>query len=329
MLQLSYSDLKARRWDCKTYEDRARGIVQEKAAYDLLGEYSDSQALAVTELSMIKKLHAFRRIGRSYPGYVPLYLCVDLTGWNNKFRHEVVAPIARAYMDRVYDTNLFAKAQKAFEKTFYYAPDEGAVYSWDGQLGGIEGLSTGTWEITFISQVHAVMASLDMPYYILIKGDDLRIALLVPPHVLENQSINEVKDQVLAHLKEGLADFGQAAKTEDSYASKGYFSFSHEASVGTIELPQTARKIQKCMGNNNAILNTLDEKIGAALSNAHSASKVSVCPIACYRVGLLWALYHIRRHSVFQKLPINQYKALLLTPSLVGGFPIVFLHNYY
>lgn len=128
----------------------------------------------------------------------------------------------------------------------------------------------------------------------------------------------------MEELKTGLAEFGQEAKVADSYASTSYFSFSHDPSIGTTELPQTYRKILKCMGNNNALMNTLDEKVGAAYSNAHSAAKVSVCPTACYSVGLFWALFHIKQVNSYAGLSFKHLQGLLLVPSLTGGLPTIY-----
>jgi hypothetical protein len=74
---------------------------------------------------------------------------------------------------------------------------------------------------------------------------------------------------------------------EKSYGSRNYFAFSKAASCVSIELPQGFRNIQKTYGVNNAFLPLLDDYIGAAYSNGHSASKASSNPVACYHVALM------------------------------------------
>ena len=116
---------------------------------------------------------------------------------------------------------------------------------------------------------------------------------------------------------------------EESYGSTTYFAFSKSASCGTNELPQSYRKIPKVHGANNGFVPLMDEFIGSFYSNAHSACKVTTNPVACYRVVLMWSCYHFSRKRLYSTMSEDQIIALTLTPSIVGGFPIIYLHNMY
>ncbi|VDP52101.1 unnamed protein product [Heligmosomoides polygyrus] len=79
-----------RGFGCKTIEDRHRSLVQEKNAMRYLDEYSGEQAMTLSELDLVKKLHVFRNLHRAYHGYGILYVFIDAKAWNNHFRREIV-----------------------------------------------------------------------------------------------------------------------------------------------------------------------------------------------------------------------------------------------
>ncbi|CAJ0599005.1 unnamed protein product [Cylicocyclus nassatus] len=51
---------------CKSYEDRMRSICQESNVMSYLEQYSDEQAMTVTELELQEKLVAFRQLAKAY-----------------------------------------------------------------------------------------------------------------------------------------------------------------------------------------------------------------------------------------------------------------------
>lgn len=63
-----------------------------------------------------------------------------------------------------------------------------------------------------------------------------------------------------------------------------------------------------------------ESNIASTFSNAHSAAKASTSTVACYRVALTWTNYYLL-HGDLERL------VLTLVPSVVGGLPIIFLHN--
>jgi len=319
---------KPRCFGCKTYEDRARTLVQEFNSAAFLDLYSDEHAMTLDEISLLKKLHAFMNMTKAYPGYRCIMLNVDASSWNNAFRHEAVAPVMSQTLDRIYNIKLFSRTHEAYENSFVYVPDVGQTYYWNGQKGGIEGLNQDTWVLVYIHQIKVCLADFPYPYHILCKGDDLRVAVLIPPQVLETTTIEQLKIEILTSMSNLGTQFGHTIKVEDSYASETYFAFSKTAFLNHAELPQSFRKIQKCYGANNAFLNTTDDYIASSFSNAHSACKTSPNPISCYNVALFWSTYYILESPQYHQLTRNQIIALLHIPNMLSGFPIIYLHNF-
>ncbi|QMP82301.1 RNA-dependent RNA polymerase, partial [dermapteran chu-related virus 142] len=320
--------IKARGFGCKTLQDRARSIIQELNSAEFLDQYSDEHAMTQGEIPLLKKLYAYRHMSEAYTGYKMILINVDASSWNNRFRHQAVAPLMSQTLDAIFDTPIFSKTHQAYQKSFIYMPDAGRVYWWDGQEGGIEGLNQDTWVVTYISQIKVCMEKFQYPYHILCKGDDLRVAVLIPPQVLDHTSIEDLKRDILMAISEIGDKFGHVIKVEDSYASECYFAFSKNTYIGDTELSQSYRKIQKCYGANNSFINTIDDHVACSFSNAHSAAKTSPSPISCYIVAVVWCIFYLMRHDDFEPLADNELVSLLLIPNVLGCFPIIYLHNF-
>ncbi|DAZ90592.1 RNA-dependent RNA polymerase [Trichopria drosophilae mononega-like virus] len=318
-----------RGFGCRTPFDRARGIISGANAKKFLGEYSDEQAMTLSELELIKKLYTLRSIRRAYRGHTSLCINIDASSWNNRFRAETVDSPLSQTLSKIFGNNIFSKVHQAFQNSLIYVPDGDKCYYWFGQDGGIEGLNQDEWVVVYLGQLKAALSQFQMKYYVLCKGDDVRVICMIPPVLLRQTSIKELKEQIISAISKGLGSMGHKIKLEDSYASESYSAFSKASAVGTIELPMVFRKITKCHGANNAFIRSLDEYVGSAFSSAHSSCKTGPTCISVYAVALFWALRHIKSYPAYDKLTMNEFVALMLTPSVVGGFPLIYLHNMY
>jgi hypothetical protein len=318
-----------RGFGCKTYEDRARGIIQEHNVMDFLDEYSEEQAMTTSELELSRKLTGFRNILKAYPGHRALYITIDASKWNNRFRDKLVRPVMRETLGRIFDTPIFERTHEAYQNTLFYVPDEGGTYYWEGQEGGIEGLNQDTWVVVYINMVKTALQGYDVKYHVLCKGDDMRVVVLIAPDspYHSDTRIAQLRQLIVNNISDNATKLGHKIKVEDSYGSERYFSFSKAASIGRIELPQGTRKIPKCYGSDNSFLPFTDDSVAGAFSNAHGAARVSVDCLAPYLVAIVWAMYHLWRHDLYTKLSTDEKVGMLLVPSLLGGFPIIYFHN--
>lgn len=313
-----------RGFGCKTYEDRHRSLAQEKNVMMFLDQYSDEHSMTISELSILKKMDSLRRMLGAYKGYKVLYIVIDASKWNNKFRHETVDVMMKQTLDKIFHYPIFSKTHMAFRNTLMYVPDEVATYYWEGQDGGIEGLNQDTWVVVYLSQIKVAMEGFPLQYYVLCKGDDLRLAVLIPEKSDYADSILTTKNLIVSRISETAKGFGHTINIEESYGSSRYFAFSKSASLDRVEMQQTLRKIQKCHGANN---DTLDNYIGSTFSNAHGACKTHPIVVPCYSVGVFWALCYLIRSPIFKSCTESELVALCLITICVGGFPIIYLHN--
>lgn len=319
----------ARCFGCKPAKERARTITIGVNAARYLSKYSDSEAMTLSEISLSKKMFAFRHMSRAYENFSQIVICLDASGWNSRLRDAAIAPVSASTLDPVFGEQMFEQVHKAYHHTYFYLPDVEEVYSWQDQQGGVEGQDTYVWVHSYIQHLKVVMTHFGYPYRLVVKGDDARLVILIPPQYLEDETIDSIRGRIVARVTELAGDFGYQMKPEDCYGSINYCSFSKNAFIGDTEMPQCFRKIQKAYGANNAFMNTVDDYAASSFSNCHSASKTSPSPIACYTVALLWFYIYITRHPSYKLLSDIEYVALGLIPNMLGGFPVIYLHNFY
>lgn len=311
----------------KTYLDRLRNLTQEKNVSKFLDLYCDEQSMTMSEIDISKRLYAYRTILKAYKGYQVLYVNFDSSGWNNCFRDETVCPVIRETLSDIFGNDVMHRIHEGYEKSLYMIPDGDNTYHWDGQQGGIDGLNQYAWVWVYINQIKYAMKDLPVKYHMLCKGDDMRLAILIHPTMLTVNNMKHYHELIVNRVETVAREFGHEIKVQESYGSEKYFTFSKSASLGTIELPQGFRKIQKVYGANNAMIAVLDEYIASSFSNAHSACRCMTNTYGAYFTALVWSYWQIIISGQFKLLTDVQIMSLLLIPNMLGGFPVIYLHN--
>nr|UYL95473.1 MAG: polymerase [Xining Chuvi tick virus 1] len=318
-----------RGFGCKTFLDRARSIIQETNVMAYLHLTSDEQAMTLNELALAKKIQSLRNLKAMYPNHRVVKINFDATAWNNKFRAETVDHVMAHTLDAVYDVSLFCKTQAAFEKSLVYVPDELHTTYWEGQLGGIEGLNQDTWVLVYLAQIKKAFADVRYIYHLLAKGDDLRACVPIPAFLVDNTTMNDQVKDLVERVSSAAEEFGHEIKVTDSYASEVLLTFSKTVYLDNLTLPYTFRKIQKCYGINNSFLPVLDDFVAASYSTAHSACAGSTVTFPLYITALYWVFFYLTTHPVYCVQSNIDLVALTLVPSVVGGLPIIYLHNMF
>lgn len=338
-----------RGFGCTTFHTRLLNLSQEKTMMEYLDLYCDEQAMTISELQLAQRLYSFRNLHKAYPKHRVIHIMVDASKWNNKFRKETVDDIFKHTFDKMYNTKIFGRTQERFENMLFYVPDGSKTYSWDGQNGGIEGQNQDSWVEIYINQIKVAIYGLDYKYHVLCKGDDFRLSIIIPDNDPRINDIMGFKNEIMTRVNRIASELGHDIKILDSYGSEVYFNFSKMASIRSVELSQALRKIQKCYGASNAFLPTLDDYIGATFSNAHSTCHATTNFIPCYFTALFWSYAYLvfdkppprsnknarnrqaneifKAHLHYSNLSDDELVALLLSPNMVGGFPVIYLHN--
>ena len=318
----------ARIFGIQTHQARYKNTVQESNAMHFLDNYCRDQTMTLDSLQLAKRLQKFRTLKKVYKGWRVLYVNYDVSGWCSNFRDETVTPVVRETLDKYYGVNLYSKTELAYEKTMYTLPGTKETYGFRGLAGGIEGLNQYTWMSIYTTQMRKVLEEEGLQFHVLSYGDDYKAALLIPPHQVE-RDIQTWKDLIVKNVTTRVKiDFGHNMKEYDSYGSECFLTFCKQTSVHGVELPSGLRKVQKMYGSENTYMPLIDDYIASTFSNGHSSAKQSPGYYAPYIISLFWCLHHLLNHHLYSKLSLEELTVITLTPSSMGGLPIIFLHNF-
>jgi len=321
--------LLARLFGCMTYKYRAVNQIVLRFMQKFLRRYCSSQAMIVTELELARKLSVFSKKKNLGAGMRSFTICMDAEGWNNAFTKETVAAPLRETIDRMLGNSMVSRLHEAFEYTTFYAQEKGRVIYYHGQNGGIEGLQQGSWMLVYVHQIRYALRDCPYEYDILIKGDDVRVRFEISKSRALPGSEETLLSNIRDNLTSGLEEFGHRIKILDSYYSENVLVFSKKIFIEDVSLPSSFRQIQKTYGANNKFMATTDDLVGSAYSNAHSAAGYGVNVLAPYLVALFWSAIHILRIPFYRRMPDSDLLALMMTPSALGGFPVIYLHNMF
>lgn len=72
---------KARMFGCKPAIERPRTAVIGVNTRNFLHDYSDNDAMTLSEIALARKLYAFRNMHKAYRNYSQIILCLDASGW--------------------------------------------------------------------------------------------------------------------------------------------------------------------------------------------------------------------------------------------------------
>ena len=161
----------------------------------------------------------------------------------------------------------------------------------------------------------------------LIKGDDLRIALVVDKSQMKGMSESDFAKSIMEVFKDKMKLFGHTIKISESYCSSIFLAFSKLFRHDDVIYSGILRKAQKIHGYSNALLPTFDDQVASIFSNAHSAGLYGYCPIGLYYTATFMSSYLLSINDIYSKCSEEALSSLLLVPNVIGGLPTIQLHN--
>jgi len=330
----------ARLFGEKTFNYRLHGVLQEMSAVGFMQDtFPRDQAMTCGELELKKRLHALTTLRKLSPDHEWINIDIDVKGWNGGFRHETVAPIGKV-MDQIFGTSVYEKTMKLYEHTLVVNKGVNGLTGWQGQLGGIEGQNQDTWVIAYLSQLHAIFSSLAYKYYLMDMGDNLVVRLAVHKNELMAAGGPAQFAQKLAQkVGVSIKAYGHDMKPDESTGSHNAFIFCHQYSVRGVQIMSHFRKAGKMSGISDAFFPLPDNYIGCSMSTAHATVEQGYLAFGPYFIASTWSFMYLlsSQWPVIQKRHKNRYcdlqdeelLALMLTPNVLGGFPILYLETLF
>lgn len=304
-------------------EERNRRIVQEMNTMRFMDAYTPDQLLTTNELTTLRKLVSFRYFGAMFPDHVMFQVSFDFSKWNNSMRKEVIDVAGAHLLDRWFGRHLWGRTMQAYENALIYYTDRIRKSHWEGQLGGIEGLSQATWSYVFIGGVKSALERIGAIYQLTVKGDDVRAAIAVPRIQVREHGYEAMKQQILGELQNLCNDMGWQLNPQETFVSLSLIATSKQYQVNDTWLPAASKKIYKMMSHANLVFPTLEDTIGSVFSCAHSACSQTTVALPAFASAVLIACREIYRecsnHIPSSQVSIHMLAVLSLWPQVLGG----------
>lgn len=306
-----------------TYENRYRMICQNYNTKCVVGKYLRVSTLSYSELDTIKRIYSLQQLARAHPGSKIFIYTLDATKWNNRMRHEFVSAFGSIILDRWLGVQVYCNSQMYYHNSLILLPTSSETWFWEGQEGGIEGLNQDEWGAAWAMGVSCFMDREGYNFQAMAKGDDLRLVIVVPDHVIESLAdgertfVNDLKIRIADQVRK----LGHEQKFNETYASCVLFSWSKSHWLRGIKLPSMIKKACKIDGYANAIYPGVREMIGSCMACAHATCNECDNHIGPYSLGLFRSMLHILG-TTLEEINDRLLALFFLWPSPLGGPPV-------
>lgn len=321
--------------------ERQRRIVGEMNVSMLMELYNTDQAMLINEHEKRKRMAFLSRASYYTQDSFTIIIGVDAEAWNNYFRAPLVNEFGRQFFDRIFGVKFYEHTMDVFQRSFIYHRDaaDNIIY-WEGQQGGIEGLAQKIWTWIYTVIARLVLHMTGLEGYMMVNGDDMRIILIVPKQLVDNDEtkLREYQNSLLINLRDLFRLYGIFVKVDETNMTRSLLCFGKQYVLKGMSLPAEIKKIIKASGLTDVGFPSISDIIGSISSNTHSACGVSYQTIPnvtfAYTMILLYLHWHkfvtLRsQQNVNRPLLRHDDAAMILTiPNVLGGLDTMLLYQY-
>lgn len=282
-----------------------------------------------------------------------MFLEIDLSRWNLKWRAMSVNPVARTLNDMFGVVGVFDFVHEFFAKSLILVrvqelepvgidlpnPPESDLL-WYNHLGGFEGICQKLWTICTYSMVSIAVSPLPISYVLLGQGDNqiLSITTSRDPTRSEYDVLSELREEVTSRVANTCASVNQEVKVEECLESTSVITYSKDIYVNGVYRPTSLKFHSRLFPHSSQIFPSIRTNLGAIFATAVAGAEKSDTPMSSYYLACLHAslyLYRISKrrgpygkqiqHSrELLKDRFHDFVSFMLTlPSEAGGFPVL------
>ena len=309
--------LEARLFGLMTLIKRMYIVLTEALLAEYVLEYFPEITMTDDELSLDKKRLLFNN-----PKLLnqAVFTSLDFSKWNSNMREAETQGVFEVFDQMFGFTNCFQRTHEMFKSSFIYLlngsylptyrngkfiPDLG---SWQGHLGGIEGLRQKGWTIWTVILI--LLAAEELPIKLKLMGQgDNQILREIFPSDLKPERQMEIHFQFIDRLNNLLATIGPPLKTEETWTSRDFFVYGKYLIWRGNPLPMYAKRICRMFRLSNEDFPTLESTISSLTANFSSALAYSYDPgylLFLYYTELIGTYQLFFQSAYLQKQPLTE-----------------------
>lgn len=283
----------------------------------------------------------------------PLFIEVDFSSWNLKFRDLLMNYYGEALDDLFGMKGVFGKSNWVFSESQvtvfvndYRVPqlegdENDGDMSWRNHEGGFEGIDQATWSLATIIMMSIAMDPFELPWKILMQGDNVTLTITIPDELTED----EEEDLALNISKsiEGVSkELNHEAKPEEFVISKTLYTYGKQILMcdRTGKTAENGHLVQNPIKYTHSVFPSTNEEIpneadalGGIFSACAGAATVTHDPLSLWRLALIWFEDTVElfksgggwsgHKDTWAQLTFQEIILMAITPSVCGGLPIM------
>ncbi|AVM87309.1 L protein [Wenling dimarhabdovirus 8] len=235
-------------------------------------------------------------------GKLSFMIHLDFEKWNNHQRHDATAPIFRV-IDKCYTwTNVIARTHEFFEASFiYYAGDLSHLsntlepqlpWSWEGHLGGLEGLRQKGWTVCGALMLREVAKLHAQRFKILMQGDNQVVVVTFQTNYLAHDQGYREERLILAMKALKILDSiviesgksGLITKREETWVSSNLLLYGKYPIIGGTCYGMLLKRLSRLYSTSNDTTPSLCNILSSITTTGLTATQLcnsAVLPLCC------------------------------------------------
>jgi len=282
-----------------------------------------------------------------------LFLEIDLSRWNLRWRQLVVHMVGRTLNDMFGVTGVFDYVHEFFSQAMIVVrvndlpptginephPPESNLL-WYNHLGGFEGICQKLWTICTYAMVALAVIDLPLSYILVGQGDNQVLSVRTPrvPDRADRDVLITLRDTILERVRDECAKVNQEMKPEECLESTSVVTYSKDVFVGGVYRPTSLKFHSRLFPHSSQTFPSVRTNIGAIFSTAVAGAEKSLQPLLSYYLACLQSSLYLNRIStgrgiygqqvrqIRQRLGVRYHDwvtFVLTLPSELGGYPII------
>jgi hypothetical protein len=345
--------LAARMFSMMVFEMRLFYTMHEANLSDSILPYVPQ--LTMTDSSKDIQLRFLSMTGEPRHGTLPLFVELDLSRWNLRWRALAVERIGRDLNDLFGTRRVYTTGHKFFEEARIMVrvaglPPDGVSDEfppesdllWRNHKGGFEGIIQKLWSLATVAMIDRALRQLEISYTLTIQGDNVVVSAHVPRIAGKTvaESLKYWADIITERAARTASSVNQDLKPEECVASSTVVTYSKNVYVAGAELYTSLKFNSRLFPTSSEDFPSVPAFLGSVFSGAVAAAERCKQPLVC-----LWLAYysaalylirgsecmghfstHISLDPIWKEPSFLRY--CLTLPSELGGYPVLGLSHF-